>query len=422
MPSISINNFDSSFFSVKVEGILNGSPAAKFLTDKVINFEITEEMGKMMHGTLQMEENLFFMTSNSMARFTPIEIQWGYKNKNQIQKDAYVKSVNPKELFTSGQLIRFAKGVIQNPSWNFGSDGKMIYNCSFICFDNSWLNVGNNIYENDTKMGVVVKTLQEMGVKIFNVKFSMGDDIVTGDTSIRRDSCSLFNFLHKMAMEWQCLFRIAYDNKLKQPVALFCNYNDEKTIEEFVKTVGSCTGSSILWDYKDGKRNVMSYTAQYNSAEGGTGDSVRVMLINGQMTFQRTNAKTQAVTYHVLLPGKMRDEMQSAGNVAAQTQLLEKWMGAKKFEDIAKYFSDVTSKTAPQGIGLTVNIEAIGDPLCTAPARAKFGKGFPAIFSGIGIGTTFYQTSVTHKIDKSGYKMSVMCADAFSVSGGVGVG
>jgi len=424
MPSISINNFDSSFFSVKVEGILNGSPAAKFLTDKVINFEITEEMGKMMHGTLQMEEGFEFITSNSLKRFAAIEVQWGYKNKEQIQKDAYVKTKNPQEIFTSGQLVRFAKGRIQNPSWSCGSDGKMIYNCSFMCFDNSWLPSGNKIYENDTKFGVIMKILQDMGIKKSFVKFTRGRDVVNGDTAIRRDSRSLFRFLNQLAMEWQCLFRVAYDNKLKQSVALFCNYNDEKTIEMFVNTVGSCVGSSILWEYKGGKRNVMSYTAQYNSAEGGTGDSVKAIMINGQMTFQRTVAETQTVHYYVLNSAKMQQEMTAAGSAVAQTQLLKNWMSQQNFQDLVdrKYFRDVTSTTAPQGIGLTVNIESIGDPLCTAPARAKFGQGFPSVFSGNTIGTSFYQTSVTHKIDKSGYKMSVMCADAYSVSGGVGVG
>ena len=77
-----INNFDSSFFSVSVQGITPGSPAAKFLTDKVISFEITEEMGKMIHGNLQMEESFEFITSNSLKRFSPITLSWGYKNKN----------------------------------------------------------------------------------------------------------------------------------------------------------------------------------------------------------------------------------------------------------------------------------------------------------------------------------------------------
>ena len=427
MPAISINNFDSSFFSVKVEGIVAGSPAAKYLTDKVINFEITEEMGKMMHGTLQMEENFDFDTSSTLKRFSKIEVQWGYKNKNQIQKDEYVKTKNPQEIFTSGQLVRFAKGRVQNPSWSCGSDGKMVYNCSFMCFDDSWLGAGNKMFNKVTKGAVVLQTLLDMGITTSApfVKFERDKEVVDGDTGIRKDSISMFRFLHKLALEWQCLFRVAYDNKTKQAVALFCNYSDEKTIEMFVNKVGSCLGASILWDYKDGKQNVMSYNAQYNSAEGGVGDSVvPIVGSGGTITFQRTIAETQKVIYYVLQPGAMKKDMDAAGDIAAKTQLMKNWIGPQKFEDLVekKYFREITSTTAPQGIGLTVNIEAIGDPLCTAPCRAKFGKGFPKIFSGGTKGIVFYQTSVTHKIDKSGYKMSVMCADTFSVSGGVGVG
>jgi hypothetical protein len=427
MPELGINNWDSSFFSVKVENVVAGTPAAKYLTDKVISFEITEEMGKMMHGTLQMEENFDFDTSSTLKRFAKIEVQWGYKNRNQIQKDAYVKAKNPGELFTSGQLVRFAKGRVQNPSWSSGSDGKMVYNCSFMCFDDSWLGAGSKMFNKALKGTVVLQTLLDMGILTSApfVKFRRDKEVVDGDTGIRRDNVSMFRFLHRLALEWQCLFRIAYDGKLKEAVALFCDYNDDKTIEMFVNRVGSSFGTSILWDYKDGKRNVMSYTAQYNASESGVGDSVTPIFgAGGTVTFQRTIAETQKVTYWVLQPGAMKRDMDAAGSIAAKTQLMQTWVGPQKFEDLVSkgYFVDVTSTTAPQGIGLTVNIEAIGDPLCTSPCRAKFGKGFPKIFSGGTTGTSFYQTGVTHKIDKSGYKMSVMCADAFTVSGGLGVG
>lgn len=416
----SVNNFDSSFFSVKVKGITDNSAAEKYMTKKVISFEINEEIGKMMHGNLQMEEDFFFKTSFAMPRFNEIELQWGYKNKDQIQKDSYVKSINPKEIFTSGQLTRYAKGRIQNPMWTCGSDGKMIYSCSFLCFDNMWLSTGNKIYNNTTKGAVVLQVLQEMQITSTFIKFRREKDIVNGDTSIRRDNCSLFRFLNRLALEWQCIFRVAYDNKTKKPVALFCNYDDDKTIEGFVNTVDAATGSSILWEYKGGKRNVMSYSAQYNSSEGGTGDNVQIQIVNGQPTFFRTIASTQTVIYYKLNTSKMAAEMKGQGDTLAQSQLLTKWLQAQKWEDIKKYFDPISSTTAPQGVGLTVNIEAIGDPLCTSPARAKFGQGFPDILSSKGI--IFYQTSVSHKIDQSGYKMSVSIADSFTVNGGTLIG
>ena len=424
MSIVRINNFDSSFFGVKVAGIPAGTPAAQYLTDRVISFEIVEEMYKMIHGTLQMAEDDAFTVSNTLKRFSIVELQWGYKNKDQIQKDAYVKAANPKELFTPGQLVRVAKGRIQNPSWSCSSDGKMIYNCSFMCFGDSWLPYKSKIYDNDTKFGVVVKILAEIGITPEFVKFTKGLEIVKGDTSIRQDCISTFAFLNRIALEWQCLFRIAYDSK-NLPVALFCDYNDDVTVSSFCNRVGSSIGGSILWEYKSGKRNVMSYTAQYNSAEGGSGDSVvAVPGPGGTMTFQRTIAETQTVTYYVLQSDVMLREMRKADTAQAQAQLFASWTNIQNFNELItkRYVTAQSSKTAPQGVGLTVNIEAIGDPLCTSPSRAKFGKGFPSVFSGNPIGTTFYQTSVSHKIDKSGYKMSVLCADAFSVSGGVGVG
>jgi len=425
MATLGLSNFDSSFFSVLVEGIPGGTPASKYLTDKVISFEVTEAIGKMITGTIQFEEDYEFKTSESIKRFAQIEIQWGYKNKEQIQKDAYTKIKNSSELFTSSQLVRVGKGYVNNPSWNCGSDGKMVYNCSFMCYDNIWKQVDNKWFSADTKKSVVVKTLIDMGIiSVEFVKFDQEKDIVSGNTSIRRDSISMFRFLHNLALEWQCLFRIDFDNKLKQPIALFCNYHDDKTIELFCNRIGSSLGSSILWEYKGGRRNVMSYTCQFSSAEGGSGDSVvAVPQGNGQIIFRRSIAKTEEVIYYRLNAGKMQVEMQQQGSIAAQTQLLSRWMKEKSFDELFKqgYFTKINSNTAPQGVGLTANIEAIGNPLCTAPARAKFGLGFPYPFSRMKSGAVFYQTSVTHKIDKSGYKMSVMCADAYTVSGGIGV-
>ena len=417
-----LSNFDSSYFNVKVGKLPPNTKGSEYLTDKIISFEIVEELGKMMHGTLMMEEDFYFKTSSIMSKFTPIELWWGYKSKEQIQKDAYVKTKNSMELFTPAQATRYAKGFIHNPSWNCGSDGKQMYSCQFMCYDNPWMQAGNKLYNGGTKGTVIIQALVEMGiVNSAFVKFRRSNDVVMGDTAIRRDNCSLFKFLNQLALEWQCIFRIVYD-KNQQPQALFCNFDDDKTIQLFTNLVGGCVGSSVLWEYKGGKKNVMSYTAQYNSAEGGAGDNVQMVMMNGQPTFFRTIANTNTVQYFKLNTEKMAAEMRNSGNVGAQSQLLGKWLQANKWEDIKRYFDVTTTTTAPQGIGLSINLEAIGNPLCTAPSRAVFGDGFPDIFKIKGAAQTsavsFYQTGVTHKIDKSGYKMSVSIADAFTVTGG----
>lgn len=417
-----INNFDSSFFSVKIDGILDKSIEAEYLTDKVISMQITEEMHKMITGTMVLMEDENFRTSLSLRRFRKIEIQWGYKNKEQIQKDAYAKIKNSKELFTPMQATRVAKGYIQNPSWQSGQDGKMTYSCSFICFETPWTLVGNNYFSSGNRFTVIQQTILSMGILVSFVKFRRMNEILTYDTGIRRNNISGFKFLNNLALEWQCLFRIAYD-KTGMPVALFCDYTDEASIMQFVNLVGGCTGLSVLWEYKSGMRNVLSYNAQHSQSEGA-GDNVVPMMINGAVTFQRFNATTEKVQYFVLNTAEMAKEMK---NSAAQAALFKDWIGRKSWDDtgangkaVSKYFTLMDDKTAPQGIGFTVSLEAIGNPLCTAPARAKFGKGFPAILGTDT--TTFYQTSVVHRIDKSGYKMSVSVVDAFTMTQGTMVG
>jgi hypothetical protein len=79
------------------------------------------------------------------------------------------------------------------------------------------------------------------------------------------------------------------------------------------------------------------------------------------------------------------------------------------------YYVATKETTAPQGIGLSVNLECIGSPLNTVPARAKFGMGFPDILR---TPLRFYQTTVTHRIDRNGYNNQIEIADAFTLSGG----
>jgi hypothetical protein len=86
-----------------------------------------------------------------------------------------------------------------------------------------------------------------------------------------------------------------------------------------------------------------------------------------------------------------------------------------------KYFEPCNETTAPQGMGLSAQLECIGNPLFTCPARAKLGVGFPDFFH-TRKGLTFYQTRVSHKISRQGYTCSVQIADAFTVSGGSLVG
>jgi hypothetical protein len=273
-----------------------------------------------------------------------------------------------------------------------------------------------------------------MGIDNYYIDFKRQNEVITRDTAIRQEE-SNFRFLAKHATEWRAMFRIATSNKTINPLAdppelamvgLFCDYDKDSTVNAFLNETLGASGDSSTFEYKlSGSPNVKSYTWQQHQGEAGSGDNVRVAVVNGKTEFYFMKADTEQVVYYKLNTALMQKELAQKANIATQAQ----WV-TKMFEEANKgmanlvenkYFTPVNETTAPQGIGLSMTMECVGNPLYTCPARAKFSRGFPDVFL-TKKGLTFYQTRVSHKINRSGYTCSIQIADAFTVSGGSLVG
>jgi hypothetical protein len=432
--SIGFQNYDSSFFQIEVEGLKN-TTLKKDISDRIINLEVVEEMGKIITGNIQMVDDDDLKFTN-VLKGKKINVKWGYSKIDISGMNAFRKQNNPKELFSPelGLVNRYASGTIMNPSGGGDENGVFTYNCSFYgreYYDKTTAKMNRKIFSSGTKTELIAQIFTDMGIKKFYINFRRGDERLSKDTAVTKGE-SNFRFLSKCAQEWRALFKISTNNKIINPsadppeyemVGIFCNYDDDVSRKSFLEQTLGTSGDSSTFDYKlSGSPNVKSYTWQFHQGESGAGDNVRIGP-GGEFYYMK--ADTEKVTYYKLDAKKMKSELSKQGDITKQTAWLkEKFKQAENgMENLVqlKYFVSCDETTAPQGIGLSAQLECIGNPLLTVPARAVFGVGFPDVFN-VKKGLTFYQVRVSHKINRAGYMCSVQIADAFTTSGGSLVG
>jgi len=422
--NLSFMNYDSSFFTVETDDIKQYDPLYGDIAKRVISFEITEEIGKLPHGTLSILDEDDDMFSWFLKMGKKVKIRWGYKNIDYSGKKLYDigQGGNPKEIFAPGIVSRYCEARIKDPSGAGGSDGKKTYNCSFINYDlSAW---GNKVFNQRgfTKQTVVTQVFLAMGITTPIVSFRRGNEPVFGDTAIRQDSVSNFRFLNALSMEWRTIFRVGF-TKVGTQIGLFCDYDDDKAIQTFILQTAGAFGDTLLLEWKYGNANVKSFSWSHNEGGNGSGDNVQLQYINGQPQFYKTIATTESVKVYRLDVQKIQNEFSSLSNNSAaigkHTDLL---MQSNTLDELVakKYYVPAMATTAPQGAGFSVQVEAIGDPLCIAPCRIKFGRGFPDLLQIKGL--IFYVQSVTHKIDNTGYNMTLKIQDCVSITGGSMVG
>jgi hypothetical protein len=254
------------------------------------------------------------------------------------------------------------------------------------------------------------------------VAFRRERERVTNDTAILQGNMTDFMFLNNYAREWRCIFRLGVTSgRNPRPVALFCDFENDSLIDLFNQTTANCMGASAMFEYKKGMANCKNYTWNYGG--GGQGDNVRIVMgANGQPQFFRYRAETQSVVVYRMQPQNIRRAMQAArasGGFRGEAEFVTEALKINTMDELVarKFFEPATETTAPQGVGLSMNLDTIGNPFCTAPTRAKFGDGFPSIFHHKSR-LKFYMTRVSHTMSRQGYMNSVQVQDAFAISNG----
>lgn len=393
--SFELINHDGAWFKIDSPD----APVETIVTEDVISLSITEEMGKMDSGNLQLlDRNQIY--SRILRPGGKLKISWGIR-KGQVNA-------------LSRDPIEF---MINSPSGGGDAGGRVTYNCTFMALGFRG-DQGTRWYETGSKSDVVADAMTRIGIPAANreIDFQRGSEQITAGTKVVQYE-SDFRFLVRIADEWRCAFRIGYDRKGKL-IACFIDYAKLKT-SSFAQRVSGASSVNLEYGVYSkmtkltGNANVLSYTWQDHSMDAAQGQSARIVIVDGVPQIFRTVVENETVKTYRLVPELIQQELQTR-DLAGRTDLLMEYLSAKDFDEIKRFFIEDTMTTAPQGSGITIDAKLMGDPSITAALVATFGNGFPDRIGSKD--RTWWIRNATHSFSTAGYFSDISIADAYSFS------
>jgi hypothetical protein len=408
---------DQSYFRITFEGDKGNVNVSK----NVISFSVTEEIQKMTNGsiTLRDPQNIY---SRQLKNGKTFSLEWGYKK--QTIDFSLAKEKNPSEI-TGGSVRTNLKGYIQSPGGGGANNGELTYNCNFYGAEMQ-SNLKDTIWHRaGTKKQVIQSIMGTLGAANTFIDFEQQFEQLGENNAVLQNETP-FRFLNRLAFEWRCVFKLGYTVS-GNLIGLFIDNNkiDGSLSQNFQKLVnGGTTGSTKLFEYGIGSLypNVIAYTWKHNIGDSGYGDGNKIEIINGKTVITNYTVENETVKISKLNEGRLREYIK---NNPEQKDLLKDIVAANSLQSkigdttVGHFFDDPETKTAPQGLGYSVSLQVIGDPLFTCPMKATMGNGFPDMFKNdVGGLNKFFIKKVTHTINASGYKCSLEIADVITTFGG----
>jgi hypothetical protein len=346
-----------------------------------------------------------------------LKISWGYKDVDTNLKSLLALKENPTEV--GGSIAREGMtAYVMSPSGGGNLNGYSQFNCNF--YGSEWSKQSERrVYKAGTYQTVIQEVFLRMGVVASDIAFIEGSTPITPDTHVLQWE-SDFKFLQRMARDWRCTFRIGY-TQAGTLYGMFMDH-DKFDIGLFHKTIsGAFFGNTVLLDWKWGSANVQSYTWQNHIGESTGGDHVTLRYINGQPVYVRYIAQTETVITYRFNSEKITEELKRKGNtggIAGQVQYLTAALNINDFQILLDrgYFTPYEQKTAPQGLGYTVNVNMLGNPMISPPMQAEFGKGFPDNLASSQF--KMWIRKAEHNISREGYRTNIEIVDTLTATGG----
>lgn len=416
-----LTNQTSSFFTVETVNPL-GLKTELDLSHNVLDFEFNEELGQIASGQIRfIDDNQEY--SRTLRQGKLLSISFGYKDFDTSL--ASILKRNPTE-FVGPISRQKITAMVLNPQGSGDQAGVPTFNCRFMCYHNAFL--GRPItttFETGTKATVILEMMTRAGVITPSIIFPRGVEPVTPKNPILCTNKTPFAFLTEKANEWGAKLLLTYN-----PAGLlqgFFHSPDALTTGGMTKGTTGAAGVIALMEWKEGARNVLSYSWSINTSEGGAGDHVTAYLnpTTGTISFQRSPASGEVATDYVLNMAAIKSVLKAKkaeGGAKVVIQEVATIQGLAlditSFNTLVKQgiYVPASSPTAPQGGGYEIQMETLGNTNYTAGTPIALGLGFPDFFWQSK--SVFYMHSVGHKISRSGYKTSIKIKDVYSAFAG----
>jgi hypothetical protein len=402
-------NIESSDFqsAIYVQKSVN-----KLINNDVISFTITEELGKLTSGNLQLRDDKD-VYSRIFRNGTKFDISWGYKMWNQDIKTLGINSLLPRG------VRQGLKCVVVTPSGGGDEQGSKTYAVSFLATEALKKSMPR-VYASGIRGDVVADAFHNMEVDEYVIDFPTKNQRLNSLNSVRQGE-STFAFLREIALEWGAYVLIGHKPNGKK-IGLFLDWNKTNSVSsrKFIDSIiGISSKEEKEFYYNSGSMsNVKSFTWSQNIGENGGGDDVQVQLVSGKVVTTRRVMEAQKVTLWRLDEVKLQTHIDGLKTTEEKTQFIEWVRNTQTFDEVKDFFIRTPTTTAPQGEGFTITMPCHGDPFLTVMLSCKFKNGFPAPLSipkdGI---TEFNIKRATHNFMKGEYTTDIEIVDSYNLTG-----
>lgn len=403
-------NRDSSFFNVEFTDYASGVSIAE---KDVVSLSIVEESGKMPSGSLVLNDKAM-VYSRILRPAAGILLSWGFKKAN-VTTDAPGSDIFSKNLERRGY-----RAQVLNPAGNAQDNGNYLYSCNFTALD--WRGADQEVlYESGTKKDVVAQVFDRMQVPRYEILFDgMTDQYSTGYAE--RQAETDYAFLARLAYEWNVVLVVGRTQKGDRVGIFMAPQAIGKSA--LAREMSGNRGNKIeyRWGPFSKSPNVITYNWRNMEGENGAGDNVRIVYVNGKAVFQRFTVENDKVITWQLDPELVSEYLghaRASGGLQGEFQAAMAVQETTDFNDpkIKALFRPVEEKTAPNGLGYTVDLHCFGDPSVMNGMYASFADGFPdCLRERDGRPIKFINRRVTHTLSASGYFTDIEAVDFLAVS------
>ncbi len=422
---------DSSYFYVQTDVPAIGKGIRR---QDVLGLSVVEEGEALTTGTIKLLDPLNIY-DRILHRNVDLTIQWGYKRTG----------ADPLASAMDGQVMSAAvdrrgyHAVIQGVSGGADENGLQTFNANFICPDFIGLSQ-SRLFSKVTRQAVIQQVLLDCGILPANqdVRF-VGMTTSVPDDGERQDENG-FRYLARKSSEWHAIFRIGYDAG-GVACGIFLSPDFLSTSAVARRMTG---GATLALRYKAGSSsNVLSYSWKQEEGENGAGANIRIVMLNGQATFQAMQVQDESVTVWEFDATKLREFFGPDKTMDQMMAEVKAIMASADFTSptIRKYWKPVLQSTAPNGLGYVINARVFGSPFSTPPMVASFEQGFPSCLTNraanaalraqdgeigaAGAGPVrknlYYLRKVNHDLSDAGYYCDLEIVDSYLALGAVGL-
>lgn len=411
-------NNDTAFFNIECPDLdvkIKDKNLFRFINNDLINFSITEEFGKMTTGSLILIDN-FNIYSRFFRYGMKFKISWGYRKWNA----ELITPDNTKKAFGSS----FRSGlqcIIVNPRGRGDDKGNIYYEINFYSME-LLQQKKYKVFESGTKEKVITELFLDCGINDPIVQFSQKDENfnLTLTNNIRQYGTS-FATLNNLAKDWHCIFRIGNDSKGNK-IGYFIDSSQiglpQTQINIKNKLNFPIYGKEFF--YNSGNiSNVNSYSWENHIGNSGQGIKLVINKVDGSIIVQRYVAETQTIIDYKLNTDRLK---KSFGDNASATNIIDttaQYLSSKNFEQVKWAFDPISQRTAPDGLGYTINLKIKGDPFISPSLTVLFKNGFPDELQRDKLNklVSFIILKNTHIITKEGYFTDVEVVDSYTLNG-----